>query len=167
LTPSVRRTWAPRGRTPVLRTRFNWKRMSMVAALAYAPGRDGARVLFDCQAGSYNDESLIGFIDEIHRELAGEKVTLIWDGLPSHRSRAMRAYLATQRRWLVVERLPAYAPELNPVEALWGNLKGSELANLVVDTIAETESVARAGIERVRDETQLACAFLRHTGLFL
>jgi putative transposase len=141
--------------------------MSMVAALAYAPGRDGARVLFDCQAGSYNDESLIGFIDELHRELAGEKVTLIWDGLPSHRSRAMRAYLATQRRWLVVERLPAYAPELNPVEALWGNLKGSELANLAVDTIAETESVARAGIERVRDENQLACAFLRHTGLFL
>ncbi len=150
-----------------MRTRFDWKRMSMVAALAYAPGRDGARVLFDCQAGSYNDESLIGFIDELHRELAGAKVTLIWDGLPSHRSRAMRAYLATQRRWLVVERLPAYAPELNPVEALWGNLKGSELANLVVDTIAETESVARAGIERVRDETQLAFAFLRHTGLFL
>ena len=63
----------------------------------------------------------------------------------------MRTCLATRRRWLVVERLPTYAPELNPVEALWGNLKGSELANLAVDTIAETESVARADIERVRD----------------
>jgi transposase len=43
---------------------------------------------------------------------------LLWDGLPAHRSRAMRAWLATQRSWLVVERLPAYATELNPTEGL-------------------------------------------------
>jgi len=48
---------------------------------------------------------------ELRRFLGGEKATLLWDGLPSHRSRAMRAWLATQRHWLVVERLPAYAPE--------------------------------------------------------
>jgi transposase len=40
----------------------------------------------------------------------------------------MKAYLASQRSWLVVERLPAYAPELNPAEKLWANLKGGELA---------------------------------------
>jgi transposase len=57
---------------------------------------------------------------------------LLWDGLPSHRSRAMRAWLATQRSWLVVERLPAYAPELNPTEGLWSSLKAAELANLGV-----------------------------------
>ncbi len=79
----------------------------------------------------------------------------------------MRSFLAKQRSWLVVERLPAYAPELNPVEALWGNLKRSELANLMVDTVVETESAARRGIERVRNETDLAFAFLRHTGLSL
>jgi transposase len=41
-----------------------------------------------------------------------------------HRSRAMRAWLNCQRSWLVVERLPAYAPELNPTEGLWSSLKG-------------------------------------------
>jgi hypothetical protein len=62
-------------------------------------------------------------LGELHRFLGGEKATLLWDGLPAHRSRAMQAFVASQRRWLVVERLPAYAPELNPVEALWANLK--------------------------------------------
>jgi transposase len=60
---------------------------------------------------------------ELRRFLGGEKATLLWDGLPAHRSRAMQAWLHTQRHWLVVERLPAYAPELNPVEGLWSWLK--------------------------------------------
>ncbi len=79
----------------------------------------------------------------------------------------MRSFLAKQRSWLVVERLPAYALELNPVEALWGNLKRSELANLMVDTVVETESAARRGIDLARNETDLAFAFLRYTGLSL
>jgi hypothetical protein len=54
----------------------------------------------------------------------------------------MRAHLAAQRRWLTVERLPAYAPELNPVEYLWANLKGAELANCTGDTIAEVANQA-------------------------
>jgi hypothetical protein len=55
-----------------------------------------------------------------------QKATLLWDGLPAHRSLAMRTWLRRQRSWLVVEPLPGYAPELNPVEALWSNLKGVE-----------------------------------------
>jgi DDE superfamily endonuclease len=66
---------------------------------------------------------------------AGEKATLLWDGLPVHRSRAMLAWLRAQRSWLVVERLPAYAPELNPVEGLWSSLKSVELANLTGSTL--------------------------------
>src|SRR5438445_167284 len=117
--------------------------------------------------GSDNDEALIEFLEELRRYLRGAKVTLCWDGLASHRSRVMQTYLASSRRWLVVERLPAYAPDLNPVEALWGNLKGRELANLCVDAIEETEDVAHAGIERIGADAQLAFAFLAHTGLSL
>ncbi|MGA2110368.1 MAG: transposase, partial [Syntrophorhabdales bacterium] len=77
------------------------------------------------------------FITELDDFLNGAKVTLLWDGLPSHRSKKMRKFLASQRHWLVVERLPAYAPELNPVEGMWGNLKGTELANCCAETIDE------------------------------
>src|SRR5262249_32461328 len=150
LLPPVRATWAPRGHTPVLRHRFSWKRLSMAAAIAYAPDRSDARIMFQTRPGAYNDESLITFLGALHDELAGAKVTLIWDGLPSHRSRRMQTWIRAQRRWLVVERLPGYAPDLNPVEALWGNIKGTELANLCADGIGATAQAAHTGIDRVR-----------------
>jgi transposase len=151
----------------VLRHRFSWKRLSMAAALAYAHDRSDAQLIFQTRPGAYNDESLIQFLDALHAELADAKVTLIWDGLPSHRSRRMRDYIRSQRRWLVVERLPGYAPDLNPVEGLWGNVKGTELANLCADTIDETADAAHAGIERVRSDKDLAFAFLGQCGLSL
>jgi transposase len=89
----------------------------------------------------------------------------VWDGLPAHRSRAMQAWLATQRHWLVVERLPAYAPELNPVEGLWSWLKGSQLANLASPTLQAVVEQVELGIERARRMPHLAYAFLRRTGL--
>jgi hypothetical protein len=121
LLPAVRATWAPRGRTPVLRHRFSWKRLSMAGALAYWPDGTQAALVFQMRPGAYNDESLIEFLAELHGHLDG-KVTLIWDGLPSHRSRRMKAWLATQRRWLVVEQLPGYGHDLNPIEQVWGSL---------------------------------------------
>jgi transposase len=65
----------------------------------------------------------------------------------------------------VVERLPAYAPELNPVEGLWSSLKAVELANLATPTLAEVIDQAHKGIERVRRTPHLASSFLRHAGL--
>jgi transposase len=116
-------------------------------------------------AGNYDTETLIEVLGELRRFLGGEKATLLWDGLPAHRSRAMRAWLNRQRSWLVVERLPAYAPELNPVEGLWSSLKAVELANLTSPTLAEVIHQARQGIERVRRTPHLAYSFLRHAGL--
>jgi transposase len=163
----VRSTWAPKGQTPVLRHHFNWKRLSMSAALCFRPDGSEASLVFGMQPGSDNDESLMEFLTELHRHLDGDKVTLIWDGLPSHRSRAMQRFLRRQRKWLVVERLPAYAPDLNPVEQIWGNLKNTELANLCLDTIGEAEKIVDQGLWRIGNETKLAFAFLRHCGLKL
>jgi transposase len=151
----------------VLVHRFGWKRLSMAAALAYAPDGGGARIVFQTRPGAYNDEALIEFLAALHHELGGAKATLIWDGLSSHRSRRMQAWIRRQRRWLVVERLPGYAPDLNPVEPLWGNVKGVELAHLCADTITETARAAHAGIDRVRNDGDLAFAFLHHCGLSL
>ena len=80
----------------------------------------------------------------------------MWDGLPAHRSRATGAWLRRQRHWLVVEPLPGYAPDLNPVEALWSSLKGVELANLAGDTLEEITAAAERGIHRIRDTRHLA-----------
>jgi transposase len=103
----------------------------------------------------------------MHALLDGRKVILIWDGLPSHRSRRMKDWLATQRSWLRVEQLPGYAYDLNPIEGVWGNLKGQELANLCPDTINEAAQRADEGLSRIGSETELCLAFLHHTGLKL
>jgi hypothetical protein len=77
----------------------------------------------------------------------------------------MSSFIAGCRAWLRMERLPAYAPDLNPVEGLSGNVKGVELANACPQTIAEAMDAAHHGLERVGNDTDLCFALLRHTGL--
>ena len=77
----------------------------------------------------------------------------------------MTDYLRRQRAWLVVERLPGYAPDLNPVETLWGNVKGQELANRCAENLAELDTEIHAGMGRVRRSSHLAFSFLEHVGL--
>lgn len=167
LLPSVRATWAPRGKTPVLTHRFNWKRASMASALCYRADGTGAELCFEVRAGTYNDKALIEFVGKFHEHLRGEKVTLLWDGLPSHRSKKMTGFLRSQRRWLVTQRLPAYAPDLNPAEYLWGNLKTNELANLCAETLEEPIEAAYVGAKRVRSDGRLLFGFLAAAGLSL
>jgi hypothetical protein len=167
LIPPVRRTWSQRGHMPILRHRMAWKRASMAAALGYQPDGAKARLCFHLQPDSYNTDSLIKVLEQVAGFYAGHKVVLLWDGLSAHWSYKMRAHLAAQRRWLTVERLPPYAPELNPVEYLWANLKGAELANCTGDTIAEVANQAHHGIQRVCDSDSLVVGFLAHTGLSL
>jgi transposase len=167
LLPVTRRTWAPRGHTPVIGHRFKWKRASMAAALCFGSRGGGASVAFHHQLGAYNTQTLIGALAQLRVFLGGQKATLVWDGLPAHRSQAMAAWLGRQRHWLVVERLPGYAPELNPVEGLWASLKGVELANLAADTLQEVTAAAERGIQRIRSTHWLAFSFLRHCGLSL
>jgi hypothetical protein len=76
----------------------------------------------------------------------------------------MHDYLAQQRGWLMVERLPAYAPELNPAQPLFGNVKGDELANHCGD-LPIFAATLRNGLARIRRRRDLAFAFLRHAGL--
>ncbi|GLZ14102.1 hypothetical protein Acsp04_43370 [Actinomadura sp. NBRC 104425] len=72
----------------------------------------------------------------------GERVVLIWDGPAAHWSRRMRGWAAGQDR-LTLERLPAHAPELNPVEMLWSSIKTCELANLAATTLPTSPTPLR------------------------
>jgi hypothetical protein len=119
LLPSVRATWALRGHTPVLRHRLVWKRLSLAGALAYEPNGSDAHFVFQLRPGAYKDETLIEFLGVL-KEVEQRPVLLIWDGLPSHRSRRMSDWIASQRQWLSVEPLPGHAPDLNPIEQVWG-----------------------------------------------
>lgn len=140
--------------------------MSMSAALAYRWDGEQSRLVFQTTPDSYDAPKLIRFVQHLKRELRGAKCILVWDGLPAHKSTRMKKFLAKQTAWLSIVSLPGYAPDLNPVEALWSNIKGQELANLCAADLTETGYALRRGIRRVRRRTDLPHAFLNHAGLF-
>lgn len=167
LLPSVRATWAPRGQTPVLRHRFVWKRLSLAAALVYEPDGSDAHLVFQLRPGAYNQDTLIDFLTDLHQIEQARSVVLLWDGLPAHRGRRMLEWVASQHDWLSIERLPGYAPDLNPTEQVWGSVKSNELANLCADTIGHVADIAEDGLGRISSDASLCFAFLRHCGLRL
>ena len=103
---------------------------------------------------------------DLKKYLRGQKVILICDGLPAHKSGKMKQYLESQRGWLQIETLPGYSPDLNPAEDLWSNIKGQELANRCVAGLGEAEDGVSSGMDRVR-QSKLPFSFLHHAGLFL
>lgn len=139
----------------------------MSGALAYRPDGSQAALAFQIKEGSCNTQSLITFLQDLHGHFAAAKITLIWDGLPAHRSTAMKAWITSQHHWLTAERLPGYAHDLNPAGMVWGNVKAVELANLCADTIDQAQAAAEAGLKRVSASSTLCFAFLAHTGLSL
>ena len=134
-------------------------------ALAYRPEASAASLMFRIKPGPYDTDSLTEFLTDLHDEVGVDKITLIWDNLPSHKSKAMTAWIATQCDWLVVERLPGYAHDINPIEMVWGTIKTVELANLCPDTIDEAHAAAESGLNRIGSSYDLCFAFLAHTGL--
>ncbi|MFF0479152.1 transposase [Streptomyces sp. NPDC004284] len=122
---------------------------------------------FHLKPGSYDTAGLIEVLEQMKTFYCGERVVLVWDGLSAHGSRAMRAWVAGQD-WFTLERLPAYAPELNPVELLWSSLQKRELANLAGNHLADVADVAdvtEQGIRRINQNDRLPCSFLTPTGL--
>ena len=122
---------------------------------------------FQTRPGTYTDGRLIGFLRALKQHFRGRAIILLWDGLPAHRSGRMTRYLARHRAWLHVERLPGYAPDLNPVEQIWGNVKGRELANVCPTEILALRRPLRCGFARICRHPDLAFHFLQHAGLTL
>jgi DDE superfamily endonuclease len=141
------------------------RRISMAGVCCYRPDATDARLAFHLREGAYDTQQLIGVVGALGRLLGGALVTLVWDNLPAHHSAAMQAWLADQHDWLQVEYLPCYAPDLNPVEGLWANLKGVELANRTCWSLEELAAAAEQGIGRVRGEADLLLSFLHQAGL--
>ena len=163
--PSVRRTWSPRGVTPILQAPCNWKRLSAIGALAVSPDRQRVRPFLSLYPGSVRGGNVVAFLRGLRRHLRG-RVLVVWDRLTCHRSASTARYLAMQAHWLEIEWLPAYAPELNPVEYLWNYLKGKDMTNFAPDVIPSLTRQVRRKARRARHDTDLLWSFLKHSTLY-
>lgn len=114
------------------------KKVSVIGAVSVSPRARRLGLYFaNCIDGYFGAAEVVGFLRDLLRSLVG-KVIVVWDGGPNHKGPLVRAFLARNRR-LRLERLPPYAPELNPVEQVWGWLKYGQLANFVPDDLAELD----------------------------
>ena len=171
LRPPKGRTWGRRGHTPVVTvTGGSNTRVSLAALIATRPGCQ-PRLIYRTHRGRRDDRRK-GFtetdyaclLDAAHQQLGGPLV-VVWDGLNTHTSGAMRELVAA-RSWLRVYRLPPYASELNPVEPVWSNLKRS-LANLTKHDIGQLTALIRTRLRRMQYRPGLLDGFLAKTGLDL
>lgn len=168
ITPLRRRTWAPRGQTPVLSQRGRSRqKVSVIAALVIAPERTHVRCLFRLAPdASIDGRGVRAFVGHLLRMVRGP-VTLIWDRSNTHRGEPVKSWLAAHRRRVRVELLPPYAPELNPVELVWGHTKRNPLANCAPPDLAALVHATRAGTRRLARNQRVLRALLRHGGLSL
>ena len=115
--------------------------------------------------GTIRSPQVVQFLTHLMRHIAGDLV-VVWDGLRSHRSRLVKEFVASTNGRLELEFLPAYAPELNPVEYLWGHWKKHELPNFCPKNYGELSYQARRALRRMRRRPTLVTAFWKQAKLF-
>lgn len=165
MAPLVRRSWHPRGVTPVLeqRTRAHQK-VSAIAAVCIPPTRDRVQLYFRLHPNAnLNAFGIRAFLQQLDRQLAAPW-SLIWDRLQAHRARIVQAFLASQPH-VRSSYLPPYAPELNPVEYLWGYLKTNPLANAPYFDLNTLANEARACSRSVQHQPAILRSFVLHSPL--
>ncbi len=154
LLPMAVHTYAPVKQTPLLRVKLTRDHLSAISAL----GMDG-RLFFQMQNHSYDSAGVVVFLQELLQQVPG-KIVVIWDGAPIHRSKAIKAFLAAGvAHRLHLERLPGYAPELNPDEGIWNALKRGELKNHCFATMSHLADGILQAHERLlaRPDVVLGC----------
>ncbi len=172
LQPLVRRTWAPRGQTPVIHCWDRRDRLSVSAAITVPPTRERYRLqaFFRIQDRNVKTRDTLAFLRSLERHLRKHgPMIVVLDRLNVHKA-AVRRWLAGRGRdgpRVMIQWLPPYAPDLNPVEQIWNNGKRVDLANLAPRDAADLLGHVRRSLIRQRCRPNLLASFFDHAGLSL
>jgi len=160
LLPGAVRTYAPQGESPIIK---EWQTRDHLSVM----GGITREAKFYClvRQESLNGLHTIEFLKHLMRYL-GRRLLVIWDGSPIHRRVAVKEFLTSpEGRGIHVEPLPAYAPDLNPIEEAWQHLKHVELRNVACLDLEELHLQLHAAIARLRQKPHLIQSFFQGAGL--
>ena len=144
----------------MLEFNFNYEVLSAMAGMTFW------NFYFQLFPGSIPSPQVIEFLGHLKRHLR-RPVLVIWDRLSAHKSRMTQQWLEEQKGWICTEYLPAYAPELNPVEYLWGYWKQHELPNVCPRDYWELDERARRALKRIRRRPRVLTACWKQSCLAL
>jgi transposase len=163
LTPTVRRTLAPRGRTPVLDAWDRRDKLSAISCITVSPERARPDLHFRVLGHNAHAEDVVDFLAQLHRQLG--PLTVIWDRNQIHsKAKAVKAWLA-RHPGVVAEDFPGYVPDLNPDEGVWGWTKYGRLSNLAAEDVGVLWDNVVEELIQLRCRPDLLKAFLRQTKL--
>jgi transposase len=150
------KTYARKGQTPVLSAKLTRDHLSVISAIT-----ETGQLYTQMQDKAFDSAAICRFLEHLQRQIPG-KLLIIWDGAPIHRSRVIKAYLAECEPGRVrLERLPGYAPELNPDEGIWRHLKQS-LQNVCCTDLVHLRAELYKAIKRLRHKRHLIQACFQH-----
>jgi transposase len=165
MTPTIRRTFAAPGVTPINKVSDPHGRISVIAAVSISPKRKhlGWHYHLLNDNTNFRGPSVVEFLESLAGEV-GNSMTIIWDSILIHWSDVVAACMATHPR-IVSEFFPPYAPELNPVDRAWFYIKYDRLANFTPATTAQLRSAVRRELEAIKTTPRLLRSFIHHSGL--
>ncbi len=152
-------TWAPVGRTPVVVTTGDRFGVNLISAVT-AKGK----LRFAAYDGNLNGQVFIDFCRRLLHDATGP-VFLILDGHPVHRSKAVKQFAASANGRLRLFFLPGYAPELNPDEWVWKNIKHDRVGRAGVSSPEDLKAKALAALHRLQKLPHLVQSFFRDPNL--
>jgi transposase len=161
--PNVRRTWAPRGQTPILRCAGHWEKISAISAIAVSPKRQHLALYarFHPQKNIRSPE-VVAFLRQLFKHLRGH-IVLLWDNGKHHKGPTVREFLSQHPR-LHTYRFPVYAPELNPDESVWNHLKRA-VANSNPKDVRQLKQSLHPPLQRLRQSQQLLLSCIKASDL--
>lgn len=158
LLPAVVRTYAPRSCTPTLQVPFSREHLSLIGGIT-----PEGQLFQQALQHSVTGEDVVAFLKHLLRHL--DRILVVWDGLPAHRSKRVKQFLAETKGRVHLEQFPGYAPDLNPKEGIWKHLKRCELKNLCCRNLQELKVHYRRARERLRHNKNLIQACFKMAGL--
>jgi transposase len=165
LAPTLRRTYAPSGQAPVEKVTDPHARISVIGAITLSPEYQRINLTFELSAdnANFNGQSCAAFLRLLH-ERVKNPITVIWDSVGIHLSQPVADYLSRNGN-IVSEPFPPYAPELNPVDAVWSHIKYGRLPNYTPFDLSELRKTITTELKRVQRQHHLLRAFIRRTRL--
>ena len=165
--PNVRRTWSKKGKTPIVKTAGGWTNRTVIGTLVTDPkGKQKPKFLAMVRRRGVKSKDVIQYVRYLKRHFRGKKLILLWDGLTAHTAKDTQNFIKTQSSWLTVERMPTYAPELNPPEHVWSAMKSKDMGNIEAASTEDLERHIRRSLRRVKKSETLLKGCLMASGLF-
>jgi transposase len=163
MTPVVRRTYAPRGQTPIVEAFDRKGKVSAISAVTVGAARRRCRPSYRLLPGNANahGEGTVSFLAGLRRRLRGP-MTIVWDRGHTHqRCGLAKAYLARHPE-VVTEQFPGYAPDASPDEGVWGWAKYHGLPSFAPGDLEELRSRLEAELSSLDRRGDLLASFIRH-----